>query len=33
MNKIWFPAFIFDNTKDKNESIVDNKATIEVVRG
>ena len=27
------PAFIFDNTKDKNESIVDNKATIEVVRG
>jgi len=29
---LWFPAFVFQNTKDKNESVVDNKATMEVVR-
>ena len=28
-----FPAFVFDNTKDKNESVLDNKATVQVVRG
>ena len=28
---LWFPAFVFQNTKDKNESVVDNKATMEVV--
>ena len=27
-----FPAFVFDNTKDKNESVLDNKATMQVVR-
>ena len=27
-----FPAFVFDNTKDKNESVLDNKATVQVVR-
>jgi len=30
--KLWFPAFVFDNTKDKNESVLDNKATVQVVR-
>ena len=29
---IRFPAFVFDNTKDKNESVLDNKATMQVVR-
>lgn len=32
VEKLWFPYFIFDNTKKKIESIVDKEATFEVIK-
>ena len=32
MEKIWFPYFIFDNTKKKNLSLLDGKASIKVLK-
>ena len=32
IEKIWFPYFIFDNTKEKIEAIVDSRATFEILR-
>ena len=31
-DKIWFPSFIFDNTKNKNNCIIDSKSAMQVFR-
>ena len=32
MGKIWFPFFIFDNTKKKNLSLLDGKASLKIIK-